>query len=101
MQIVWTIQAQEDLETIYRFWLFKDAAYAARLYNLLIDEADILLTFPHVGAQERFLLHRPEQFRSLVVGKYHKLVYTIEERAIVIHAVWDCRQNPETLTEKA
>lgn len=101
MRIIWTIQAQEDLETIYRFWLPKDANYAARLYNLLIDEADILLTFPHAGAQERFLLHRPEQFRSLVVEKHHKLIYTIEEESVVIHAVWDCRQNPEVLKGKA
>lgn len=57
MRIVWTIQAQEDLEALYRYWLPVNADYAARLYNRFIDEAEVLLTFPKAGAQERLLAH--------------------------------------------
>ena len=75
-------------------------AYAARLYNSLIDEADILAIQPKTGAAERLLAHIPGQYRSLLADRRHKLVYTIEGDDIVIHAVWDCRQSPEHLTSK-
>ena len=75
-------------------------AYAARLYNSLIDEADILAMHPKTGAAERLLEHIPGHYRSLLADKCHKLVYTIEGDDIVIHAVWDCRQSPEHLTSK-
>ena len=100
MRIVWTIQAQEDLEALYQYWQLVNADYATRLYNRLIDEAEVLLTFPKVGAQERLLAHCLGDYRSLVAGKYHKLVYTIEGEDIVVHAVWDCRQAPDTLIKK-
>ena len=77
MQIVWTKEAQEDLENIYRFWASKNEQYSARLYNSLIDEAEVLRRFPKIGVLERFLTHRPEQFRSLLANKYYKLVYTV------------------------
>ncbi len=58
MRIVWTKEAQEDLENIYRFWASKNEPYSARLYNSLIDEAEVLLRFPEIGVLERFLTHR-------------------------------------------
>ena len=33
MRIVWTTQAQEDLEAIYQYWLQMNETYATRLYN--------------------------------------------------------------------
>ena len=98
MQIVWTKEAQEDIENIYRFWASKNEPYSARLYNSLIDEAEVLRRFPEIGTIEGFLVHRPEQFRSLLANKYYKLIYTVGNDDVVIHAVWDCRRNPDTLT---
>ena len=98
MRIVWTKEAQEDIENIYRFWASKNEPYSTRLYNSLIDEAEVLRRFPEIGVLERFLAHRPEQFRSLLANKYYKLVYTVESYDVVIHAVWDCRRNPDALT---
>ena len=71
MRIVWTKEAQEDLECIYQFWASQNERYSTRLYNSLIDEAEVLRTFPEAGALERFLTHRPEQFRSLLANKYY------------------------------
>ena len=97
MRIVWTKEAQEDIERIYQFWASQNERYSTRLYNSLIDEAEVLRTFPEAGALERFLTHRPEQFRSLLANKYYKLIYTVESDDVVIHAVWDCRRNPDAL----
>ena len=100
MRIVWTTQAQEDLEAIYQYWLPVNEAYAVTLYNSLIDEADILASQPKAGALERGLEHIPGHYRSLLAGKHHKLIYTIAGNDIVIHAVWNCRQDPDALNKK-
>lgn len=100
MRVVWTKEAQIDLESIYLFWASRNQPYSVRLYNLLIDEAEKLSGFPKIGTLERFLLHRAEQFRSLLVSKYYKLIYTLEGDDIVIHSVWDCRRNPEILSDE-
>lgn len=62
MRVVWTKEAQIDLESIYLFWASRNQPYSVRLYNLLIDEAEKLSGFPKIGTLERFLLHRAEQF---------------------------------------
>ena len=31
------------------------------------------------------------EFRSPVVEKHYKLIYTVTDELIEIHAVWDCR----------
>ena len=62
MQIVWTKEAQEDLENIYRFWASKNEPYPTRLYNSLIDEAEALRRFPEIGVLGRFLTHRRSNF---------------------------------------
>ena len=97
MRIVWTKEAREDLEHIYQFWASRNEPYSIRLYNSLIDEAEVLLNFPEIGALERSLIRHPGQFRSLLAGKHYKLVYTVERDDIVVHAVWDCRRDPNTL----
>ena len=97
MRIVWTREALEDLESIYRFWASKNEQYSARLYNSIIDEAEVLRKFPEAGILEGFLTHRPEQFRPLLANKHYKLIYTVDRDDVVIHAVWDCRRNPDEL----
>lgn len=100
MRIVWTEQAQEDMDKIYAFWQLQNPQYAIKLYNSFIDEAERLLSFPQIGHLENLLQHRNENFRSLVIDEHNKLVYTIEGEDIVIHTVWDCRQNPKKLIKK-
>lgn len=56
MRIVWTKEAREDLEHIYQFWASRNEPYSIRLYNSLIDEAEVLLNFPEIGALERSLI---------------------------------------------
>ena len=79
MRIVWTREALEDLESIYRFWASKNEQYSARLHNSIIDEAEVLRKFPEAGILEGFLTHRPEQFRSLLANKHYKLIILLKE----------------------
>ena len=68
MRIVWTKEAQEDIENIYRFWASKNEPYSTRLYNSLIDEAEVLRRFPEIGVLERFLAHRPERLQTSTIN---------------------------------
>lgn len=60
--------------------------------------AKLLREQPYLGKIEPLLEDRDEKYRSLVVGRLHKLIYTIKEENIVfIQLFWDCRQDPEKL----
>lgn len=55
--------------------------------------------FPQAGPIEPLLKGYDCEFRSLVVEKHYKLIYTVTDELIEIHAVWDCRQEGWHLQE--
>ena len=85
--IKWLPQAITLLDNIYRFYSEKSQTAAIRLYNKLLDSAEPLLK------------EYDCEFRSLVVEKHYKLIYTVTDELIEIHAVWDCRQEGWHLQE--
>ena len=96
--IIWLQEAHEDMEELYNFYAEKSIRSATRIYNEILEEADILIHHPNVAAIEQLLNGFTKTYRSLVVskGKY-KLVYTMEHSTIYIIRVWNCNQNPEKL----
>ena len=94
--IIWLQEAREDMEELYNYYAKKSIRSATRIYNEILEEADILIHHPNVAAIEQLLNGFTKTYRSLVVskGKY-KLVYTIENSTIYIIRVWNCNQNPE------
>ena len=90
--IKWLPQAITLLDNIYRFYSEKSQTAAIRLYNRLLDSAEPLRIFPQAGPIEPLLKGYDCEFRSLVVEKHYKLIYTVTDELIEIHAVWDCRQ---------
>jgi len=96
--IIWLQEAREDMEELYNFYAEKSIRSATRIYNEILEEADILIYHPNVAAIEQLLNGFTKTYRSLVVskGKY-KLVYTMENNTIYIIRVWNCNQNPEKL----
>lgn len=101
MQIVlkWLPQAINLLDEIYDFYSEKSIIAAARLYDNLLDSAETLKIFPYAGQKEPLLEEYKGCFRSLVVQKHFKLIYTVREELIEVHAVWDCRQEGWRLKE--
>lgn len=97
MRLRWMKRAAKHLDNIYNFLAKQNENAAIKIYNELLDSADILLTFPMAGIEEETLKNNPKNYRSLVVCKHYKLIYRIEKNIIKIVAVWDCRQNPEKL----
>jgi hypothetical protein len=53
-----------------------------------------------MGPIEWDLSEKDEEYRSLLVRKYFKIIYFIENENIYIAAVWDCRQDPYTNINK-
>ena len=99
IKIKWLPQAIALLDNIYRFYSKKSQTAAIRLYNKLLDSAEPLRVFPQAGPIEPLLKEYDCEFRSLVVEKHYKLIYTVTDELIEIHAVWDCRQEGWRLQE--
>ncbi len=102
MRIVWVADAQADLENTYRFLARESEKSAVKIHNAIYDQTEKLTGSPKMGAVEPLLNGDSDRYRSLVikipkVKKTYKVVYRYDDEFIYIIAVWDCRQNPETL----
>ncbi|MCL1850384.1 MAG: type II toxin-antitoxin system RelE/ParE family toxin [Bacteroidetes bacterium] len=93
MTIKWYIDAVNDLDKIYDYYVSKNPRAAAVLYNKILDDVEILKTQPYIAPIEQMLIKCPENYRSLVVENY-KVVYFVEEDLVLIVQIFDCRQNP-------
>ena len=74
--------------------------FAAQLYNDILDEMEWLIAFPQMAPAEPMLDQEPETFRSLVVRRRYKVVYSIAGETVTIADVWDCRMDPEVLKKR-
>jgi toxin YoeB len=72
----------------------KSKTYSAKLYQKLNRELQILLKQPDIGLNTEI-----ESVRGLIVDDYI-LFYEFDKAKIVIHIIWDCRQNPDDLIIK-
>ncbi len=100
MRILWLELAEEDLDSIYLFYAKdKNIKDVHKIYNEILD-AESLADFPQMASIELDLSEEREEYRFLIVRKYFKLIYFIEDESIFIAAVWDCRQNPQTNIKK-
>lgn len=103
MIIRWFDEAGDDLEEIYQFYFTKNPGIAAKIYNAILDDAEILLTHPNIAPREPNLHHKDYVLRSLLTkDRLFKITYyvdpDIEEIAIV--RVWCCRTDILHLTIK-
>lgn len=98
INILWYDEASEDLENIYHFYLTKNPNVAARIYNSILEETDILRTNPNIAAREPYLEDKEGVFRSLVTKNgLFKIVYYTEAETVVIVRIWCCRGDIKNL----
>ncbi|MDR1896354.1 MAG: type II toxin-antitoxin system RelE/ParE family toxin [Prevotellaceae bacterium] len=100
MEIIWLPLAEKAIDDIFGFYAEKNVYVARKIVSDILRATERLSDFPEMAAVEQFLQEQPKTFRSLVVKKIHKVVYYIETDRIYIADVWDCRQNPEMLTQR-
>ena len=96
-RIVWSENAKSNLKQILIYWKTKNKSdrYSEKLRVTIHQRIDQLLIFAEMGTATNF-----GNVRTLVVGKNFRIFYELSKSSIIIHAIWDVRQNPEGLKNR-
>jgi plasmid stabilization system protein ParE len=90
-KIVWSNRAKKRLYGILEFYIErnKSKSYSIKLHKLLNKEVKLLLKYPDLG-----LKTTEDSIRGLIIDAYI-IYYEVTEDKIIIHTIWDCRQDPD------
>jgi toxin YoeB len=91
-KIVWSDRAKKRLYGILEFYIQRNRSksYSRKLYKLFNKEVKILLKYPDLG-----LKTSEESVRGLIIDTYI-IYYEVTDDKIIIHTIWDCRQDPDS-----
>jgi addiction module RelE/StbE family toxin len=92
-KIVWSHRARIKLFEILQYFSdrYKSNKYPAKLYQKFNKELNLLHKHPDLGIKTEI-----ESVRGLIIGDYI-LFYEETEDMIIVHTLWDSRQNPDDL----
>ena len=95
-KIVWSHRARIKLLMILEFYTErnKSKAYSKKLYTRFNRELSLLLTQPEIGIKTEL-----DSVRGLIVEEFI-LFYEVTTEMIIVHTLWDSRQNPTDLSIK-
>jgi len=90
-KIVWSNRAKIRLYAILDFYIVrnKSKVYSIKLQKLISKEVNLLLKQPDLG-----LRTSEDSTRGLIIENYI-VYYEISGDMIIIHTIWDSRQNPD------
>ena len=90
-KIVWSNRAKIRLYAILDFYVVrnKSKVYSIKLQKLISKEVNLLLKQPDLG-----LKTSEDTTRGLIIENYI-VYYEISDDKIIIHTIWDSRQNPD------
>ena len=91
-KIIWSNRAKKRLYGILEFYIErnKSKTYSIKLYKLLNREVKLLLKYPDLG-----LKTTEPSVRGLIIDDYI-VYYEVTDNKIIIHSIWDCRQDPDS-----
>jgi len=94
-KIIWSHRAKIRLFEILDFYTTRNqsSAYSKKLFKKFRKELNILTKQPNIGHKTD-----DESVRGLVVYGKFILYYSATNDSIILHTIWDCRQNPGDLT---
>ncbi|HEY4786713.1 MAG TPA: type II toxin-antitoxin system RelE/ParE family toxin [Bacteroidales bacterium] len=92
-KIIWSHRANIKLFVILEFYAErnKSTTYSKKLYQRFIRQLSLLQKQPDIGIKTDI-----EAVRGLIVDEFI-LFYEVTSELIIIHTIWDCRQNPDDL----
>jgi|688.fasta_scaffold753940_1 plasmid stabilization system protein ParE len=95
-KVIWSVKANKKLLEILEFYAQRNRSktHSIKLYNKLRNELLILTKHPEIGIKTEI-----ESIRGLIVEDY-LLFYEFDNGRIIVHSLWDCRQNPDDLNIK-
>jgi len=90
-KIVWSNRAKIRLFAILDFYIIRTSSktYSIKLQKLISKEVNLLLKQPDLG-----LKTSEATTRGLIIENYI-VYYEITDDKIIIHTIWDNRQNPD------
>lgn len=91
IDIVWTFEAENDLNTIYEFYLNASDVVALRIILEIITEVDKLVFYDEFQIDDI-----NPNYRRIII-RHFKVLYRRVQNQIVIFAVFDSRQKPSKL----
>lgn len=92
-RVIWTSQADLIFTKILEFYIERNGSktYSRKLNNEVHSLIAILARQPFLGIKTN-----SENIRVFIHRNY-KIFYQIDVDKLIIHLVWDCRQNPESI----
>ncbi len=95
-RVIFSAQADRDLEAVVRFLAQKNPAAAERLGNAIFSDAIALAETPGRG----LAVKDRTSFRRILHRHYFLIFYRIveERRLVEIARIWDARQDPARFT---
>jgi Plasmid stabilization system protein len=92
-RIIWTNRADITFTKILEFYISRNGSktYSRKLNKEVQALLIVISKQPLIGIKTEKI-----GFRVLIRGNY-KIFYEIVETKILIHMIWDCRQNPEDI----
>jgi plasmid stabilization system protein ParE len=94
-RIVWTSLADKIFTSILEFYIIRNGSktYSRKLNNEIHTTIRLLKKSPFLGTHTDL-----ENIRVLIYKNY-KVFYQVEIEEIIVHLVWDTRQNPQRLED--
>lgn len=92
-RIVWTSRADALFMQILEFYVHKNKSksYSRKLNREVNELIHLISLYPFLGTQTD-----DERIKAFIKG-YFKIFYEVKTEEIVVHLVWDTRQNPNNL----
>jgi toxin YoeB len=93
-KIIWSPDANLDMLNILEYFYKRNGTktYSKKLYFKIRKSVRLLSKHPFLGIQTD-----DENIRNLIEGDY-AIFYKLDEETIYILSIFDCRQDPESLT---
>ncbi|WP_417430612.1 type II toxin-antitoxin system RelE/ParE family toxin [Halpernia sp.] len=95
-ELHWSFQSRKSLRDIRKYYSeVANIRISNKLVQDIISSAEILKDSQYIGQKEILLENRKSEYRYLVYINY-KIIYSVDvsQKKILIHEVFDCRQNP-------
>lgn len=94
-KVIWVQQALEGQQEIIDYILEKFGAQAAFDFQDKVERAEeIISQSPRLMPVESIATDSNYVYRSIIIGRLSKMLYTERENDIVIVDFWDVRQDP-------